>query len=438
MCLQTYLQKHTRHISRFIDCRLMRDLEMELVRSLEELAPPRIMVVNCPILALGQVAAVLEIAKRHFPTMRTVLCGAYPSAFPEHVADIPRADFALAGDPEPILRNLLDYVDVEPRLRRTPGLIMYGSVKIKPYWLPRLNALPLPHWEGIYWRDYQQGHACRAIARVTRGHAGTAGQRNHGECAQPARVWPLDRMAQFVSRCSNTEIGEVMLDDPPGHWDDQTLSAWTQALLHVRNAQPWGLTIHPLPLSEQLMDNLVETRCKRIDVLFPSLDRQVLSQYDLKLDGRGLEATWAYLRAQGIYVFPRFWLGSPEEPRGESDRIAQFIRRFALCDYRIEPFPFIIDSPLYAEHIENGEAAHLQEWIKWSRDPWLEERPVPLWGGRQRVAELDEQLQSIRKTLQRSPGLTWARWRNALKSRNWIELLEDRAIDWLQRRRTAS
>jgi len=54
------------------------------------------------------------------------------------------------------------------------------------------------------------------------------------------------------------------------------------------------------------------------------------------------------------------------------------IRRLALCDYRVEPFPLAIDSPLHAEQMDGETAPVLDEWIKWSRDPWIMERPVPL------------------------------------------------------------
>lgn len=438
MCLQAFLQKHTRHVCRFIDCRLSTDLEADLISRLEQLEPPRILVVNCPILALGQVSAVLEITKRHFPTMRTVLCGEYPSTFPEHVADIPRVDFALAGDPELILRNLLDYVDVPQRLRRTPGLIMEGSLKTEPYWPKRLTGFALPDWKDVFWQEYTDElntRACRAEARITRGHSRTPGDRAYGGTGSPLRQWPFDRFALLVSHCSHTEIKEVVLNDPPGFWSPEHLRAWVKELLYIRNVQPWSLTILPMAIDDDLVDDLAEARCIRVNVVFPSCDRTLLGAYGVKIDWREPGRTFQVLAARGIRVYPRYWIGSPEESRGEAERIAQTIRRFSLCDYRVESFPFSIDSPLYEEQLDGGTAPLLDDWIKWSRDPWIVERPVPLWGGRESVDELNTRLRTIQTSLQRSPGMAWARVRRLLRSKNWIESLEDRAIAFLQRNR---
>lgn len=438
MCLQAFLQRHTRHISRFIDCRLLTDLEPELIRRLEELEPPRVLVINCPTLALGQVAAVLEIAKRNFPAMRTVLCGEYPSTFPEHVSEIPRADFALAGDPEPILRNLLDYLDIPQRLRRTPGLIMEGSLNPKPYRLPRLAGLALADWKDIFWNEYTQilhTRACRAEARMTRGHTGNPGDRAYGDAGSGLRQWPMDRFANLVSQCSHTEIKEIVLTDPPAFWTPDRLREWVQALLYIRNLQPWSLSILPMTLDDELVKDLRSTRCVRVEVIFPSCDRGVLAEYGIKLDWKEPARTFRALTDAGIRVYPRYWIGGPEEHRGEPERITQTINRFGLCDYRVEPFPLVIDSPLYEQQLNQGTVPLLDEWIKWAREPWIMERPVPLWGGRDNVDILYRDLKMIHGWLQRSPGMIWARLRTLLRSKNWIETLEDKAIAFLQRNR---
>ncbi len=438
MCLQAFLKKHTRHICRFIDCRLLHDLEEELVARLNQMAPPRIMVINCPILALGQVAAVLEITKRHFPSMRTVLCGEYPTAFPDHIADIPRADFALAGDPEPILRNLLDYIDLPQRLRRTPGLIMGDSVKTEPYWLPRLTPLTLPDWRDIFWNEYSDDlftRSCRAETRISRGHTGAPQDRAHGGAGTPFRQYPMDRFAALISHCSHTEIKEVILTDPPGFWTAERLGQWIQELLFIRNLQPWSITLPPMSLSRDVVVGMREAKCHRIDVVFPSCDRNALQRYGIKADWRELARTFQLLAEVGVHAHCRFWIGGPEERGGEANRIVQTIGRLTLCDYCIEPFPFAIDSPLYEEQMDGGNVPALEEWIKWSRDPWIVERPVPLWGGRETVETINGSLKHIQTSLQRSPGLAWARMKRLLRSKNWIETLEDKAIAFLQRHR---
>ncbi len=441
MCLQAFMQKHTRHICELVDCCLMHELESELVAEIERMPPPRIVVVNAPCTALAEVAAVLDIVKRNFPQIRTVLCGAFPSAFPQHIAEIPWVDFALIGDPEPILRNLLDNIDVEQRLRRAPGLYLADHPAPKPYWLPKLHSLALPNWDDFYWASYRdQLHqtSCRAGIRLTRGHSRAPGDQAYGGTDEPFRQWPLDRVADFVSRCSHTEVREVLLMDPPGFWSESLVADWTQQLLCVRNAQTWGLALHPMTLSEDLIADLRESQCRRVDLVFPTCDRDELRNHDIVADWREIGNTMELLSTWGIQVNPRFWIGGPHRSRGDAARVTQTILRFRRVDYLVEPYPCELDSPLYVNQCDQGDAPSLHDWIARARDPWSKARPVPLWGGESALAELEQELQAIEKTLQKNPHLAWTRFKRQFQSRNWIEVLEEKALALLHKRKSSA
>lgn len=436
MCLQAYLHKHTRHISRFIDCRLMSDLEAELVARLELMQPPRILVINCPILSLGQVAAVLEICKRNIPNMRTVLCGAYPSAFPDKVAEIPRVDFALAGDPEPILRSLLDHIDIETRQRRIPGLIMNGSLETTPHWLKTLDRLAIPSWDGIFWGEYGHGlptHLARAEVRLSRGHSGNSADRASESAHEPFRLWPIKKMAALLSHSNHVDLSEFVLTDPPGLWTAERLRQWTAALASQRSVHPWSLRLFPIKLDEDIVADMVITRCRRVELVFPTCDRTLLRQYGISDDWQETADMIETLRDNHIEVLPRFWIGGPEEERGEEKSIAQMIRRFRFFEYVVEPFPFTLDSPLYNEQTQEATPPGLREWIQWSRDPWTGERPVPLWGGRKDLPRIAAQLKFIRKTVDRSPAMLMMRVRRGLNPKHWIESIESWALGLLHR-----
>lgn len=435
-CLQAFLHKHTRHVCCFVDARLMADVERELVKQISIIEPPRIVVVNAPLRGLGNVGAILDIVKRHFPAIRTVLCGEFPSAFPGQLPFMPRIDFALVGDPEPILRNLLDYIDVPQRLRRTPGLYGENSESASPYWLSRLQGLPLPDWNQAFWADYKtgSGHGTyRAAIRLSRGHTGATEDRACAEFGQPLRVWPLEAAAQFLGRTAQTPIREVLFMDSPGFWNENMLADWIFHLLRLRNAQPWGLTIFPHSYHDTLIADLRETQCRRVDILFPSCDRDILEQYNVRIDWRGLIETIDSMRDSGIQVNPRFWIGSPEEPRGEGQRIAQVIRRLKLIEYRVEPFPYVINSEFYDEHhSDHPETASLQDWLDWARSPWNKERPIQLWDAEAGLERIQASIRTLQKQLHKSPYILWTRFHRALLRQNWISTAEDKALDWLQ------
>ncbi len=440
MSLRAYMQKHTRHVCTFIDCRLMADLERELTEQIDRHPPPRIAVVHASLMAFGQVDSVLEIIKRRFPTIRTVLFGDLPSAFPEEMMTFPRTDFALAGDPEPILRNLLDYVDMEPRLRRTPGLVIPSQKAAAPYWLPKLNSLPLPTWDDYFWLGYKQGalnNVCRAAIRLTRGSARQEQNRLWGEQAQPLRVRPLAAMAALVSRCAHTEVRHLHLDDPPAFWTEVVLDEWIRELIHARNVQPWGATVFPMPLREELILTLRESGCQRLDFVFPSCDRDRLHDYGIHPDWKLVRDTFRGLQDAGIAVIPRFYIGGPGEASGEASRVAQWIKRFRFFEYRIEPFPYRLDAPVFADR-DDDLTPSLHDWLNWSRDPWVNERPVPLWGGAPAQPRIQATVRAVQRTLHKNPRRAWQRIRRGLLSTNWIAHMENRALQFMQRHRKPS
>lgn len=183
LCVQAYLRQHTRHFCHVLDCRIYSDVERDLPAALGAIENPSVVVVNTRTLGLGETAAVLDIVKRRLPRAVTAICGPFPSRFPQHAAVLTQADYALAGDPEPILRNLLDYADVPQRLRRIPGLLARGQPEVVPYWLPDLKSLSLPDWNSFFWGAYQSGlthQPLQAEMRLSRGHTHTPADRAFG------------------------------------------------------------------------------------------------------------------------------------------------------------------------------------------------------------------------------------------------------------------
>ncbi len=430
LCLRSYLLEHTRHLCTLVDCRFFANLEVELIQAVESAPGASVAVVNTTSLGLGQTAAVLDILKREYPDIRTVVCGQHPSQFPEHVGTMPRVDFGLAGDAESILRNLLDYIDVEQRLRRIPGLILPGERAPKAYWLPDLRSLSLPDWKGIFWKGYGVGSnhsTVRVLARLSRGHTHCPSDRASGDAHEPLRFWPIDRMAAALQRCGHLGVTEVMISDPAGIWTTDRLSHWCSALDAVRNVQPWSLQLLPTHLSEDAVYSLQRTLCTRVEFLYPSCDPAVLRHYGCVISPRELSQTIDLLRGSNIRVHTRFWMAGPEERPGERERVVRTIRSLDFCNYSLHPFPFVLDSPIYQDFAE-ASATHLDDWVQWSRDPWIMERPVPLWGGAMAAMDLEEDFDWIQRKVQHHPQRLFKRILQGLSARGLISAMEERAV----------
>jgi hypothetical protein len=431
LCLQAYLRDHTRHMANLADCRLYTNLEQELVEAIRALPEPRVLAINTISHALGQAAAVLAIARRHFPDTTTVLYGEFPSQFPDHVSAITGADYGLAGDPEPILRNLLDYIDIPPRLKRTPGLIFDGGESSEPYWLKQLSGLSVSEWQDVFWGAYRSEAAhdtIRAQVRLSRGHTHLPADRGFGRDNEPLRVWPLDRVAKVIQKCANQGVNEVMLTDPPGFWSPRQVQRWCAELKHIRNRQKWRLQLLPTLLSDANLMDMASAACSGVDFIFPSCDPELLQQYGCILKPEELNATIEAVQSYDMSVRVRFLVGGPEERPGEAERISTTVHALDYANASLHPYPFAMHSPLYAELTKTESVPHLQDWLDWSRDPWTAERPLPLWHGHTSIEAYNKIYTDVQRALGRSPRHFWKKFLNHLQSRNWIRTLEDKAL----------
>ena len=433
LCLRTYLLEHTRHLCDVIDCGFFHDFETGLDERVRERPEAEVAVIHAAGPNLGEVAAVLDILKRHFPTMKTALCGPYASQYPRQAIAMPRVDFVLAGDPEPVLRNLLDYFDVEPRLLRVPGLLMNEAGTVTPYWLDNLRSLSLPDWQGIFWPAYRTGGAegsCRAFARISRGHSHTPPDRAWGAAHEPLRLWPADRLAASMQRCGCMGITEVFLDDPPGVWTGDRLREWCLALDRARNIQSWALQLLPAVLDQDTVDLLRTALCKRVEFIVPSCSPEVLAHYGCTVKPAEFRGTLAALAAAGIRAHVRLWIGGPDEAGNEESWVVHMIRALDYAPHSLEPFPFVVDAPLYEEYCATS-STHIEDWVQWSRDPWLLNRPVPLWGGSAAIPRLAASFALIQKMIARDPRRMMKKLFADVTGRNWIATLEDRLLGLL-------
>ncbi len=407
LCLQGYILRHTGLFAKYIDTRLFSNLQPELINAIKGSQPVKFAVVNATSNTLGSAAAVLDIIKRQHPEIKTVLCGQFPSQFPGKAAKIPRADFSLSGDPEPILHSLIKHINFPQRLHRIPGLVSSNSDKVvKPQWLKSLNTLPLDEdaSSGVYWPAYtdEDGKTTMEM-RISRGNSKTAADRAFGSANEPLRLRDFHKMAELLESTVRNGVTEVCLSDPPGIWTPDRIRNWCSALRSVRNYQRWRISVLPHDFSMHIIDLMAAAKCQGIDLILPSCRLKSLEKFGCHTDKRKLVDLVDYLRFKGISPRLRIWIGGPEEPAGEARKITDCISLLGYPDYLIHNYPFYIDSKLYQEIRQTHNALPvLDDWMEWSTNPWLVRQPCALWRGIESVDDITKDAQSIHRSVKRS------------------------------------
>lgn len=406
LCLQAFLKAHSRHLGTFVDCRLFADLELELEHAVDAVPGPKIIAVNASPSNLGETSAVLEIAKRKWPEMRTVIFGPFPSQFPGHIHEAALSDYAISGDAEFTLRALLDYIDTDKRLQFIPGLNFPGK-EVSTSWLQDLNSLSLPDWGRVFWRAYHhpdQPGRQPAHMRLSRGHTQEPCDRAMGHAQEPLRLWPMDKLAQSVRASADLGVTEIFLTDPPGIWNSGRLHEWCQALTRIYNKQSWGLQMVPSAMDADQISELAAARCRRIDFIVPSCDPELQEKFGISFKPKSLKKTIAMLDRAGMEVFVRMWVGGPEEKKGAVRRAVNLIHHLPVSHIILEPFPFLMDSPLHQSVARESEVPRIEDWLRWIHDPWTLERPEAVWNTETGAQALRRQMAGICRKARHSPS----------------------------------
>lgn len=429
LCLRQFLHDHTRHVCHLADCQFFHDLAAELITAARAVPQPRIFAVYTHALALGEAMAVLDVLKRAFPDDKTVVFGPYPSRFPELAADLPRADFALAGDPEPILRNLLDHLDQPSRLNNVPGLLFAGCREKKAYWLDHLKSLSLPDWKGIFWKAYAHHSVCRAQACMSRGHPRTPADQAFGGFNEPLRVWPMERVARTVNQGAHQGLSEIFFTDPPGFWTPERLAEWCLALKSTRSSRPWGLRMLPTWLPRASVSMMASTQCRRVEFIFPSTHPKTLRDYGCVIKPWQLRETLRTLERNRIRAVVRFWLKGPVEDEREHRWVVRLMASLGYPPSILEPFPLHFDSPLYRAHTEDPGIVRIEDWRQWALNPWFARKPVPLWRGEDDREAMLQTLERIDARLRGDPRRVWVQCARSLSGFSLIRSIEDKALE---------
>jgi len=413
LCLHAFILGRTGHTCDLIDVRLYESTSSALSKLTDRSNPGSngLALIYTTVNNLGPAVNVVEFIRNNFPDVTVVIFGPYVSSFPDTLNLIPNIHYGLSGDPEIILRNLLDFTDIEHRLKLTPGLIIPGQTKTNtPHWASNLNGLSLPEWNKIRWSTYHSdihSYGARVEARLSRGHTDQIIDVVYSLPNEPLRVWPLNLMAQLLQKCPRQGISEVFFSDPPGFWTPERVLEWCRQLALVRNTQAWAFQILPRLMSDEEIIELSSQGCKRIEFIIPSCNTERRREFGIVISNDELNELMTRLSNNKIKPQLIYWIQGPDENADEAENILRNINALHVPQFSIYPFPFHHDSLLYQSRKSLGlDLPPLTDWIAWAQHSDQTSPPPALWRGIAGLEQINHMMLSIQRHITHSP---WVR-----------------------------
>lgn len=271
-----------------------------------------------PLHGAAEAIALTYFARQTLPRHPHRLVRPLPTTFPDQARGVTGVDFALCGNPKPVMRGMLDFYGLPQRVTKVPGLwIENPPAHPGPIWLDPLNGRDLTYWTASWYADpatLRAPDSGEVRARLTRGHTGLPCDRAPPRPGPPPA--PHGPARNRHARQAALPRGHLHRHGrPTGVWDPDTLSEWCGMLDSYRNSRKWSLTLLPAVLSDDLVTRLKNSWCGRVDFLFPSCRPALLQKYGCLLPPRPAPRRPARLKAAGVNSRAVFWIGGPRSPR---------------------------------------------------------------------------------------------------------------------------
>jgi len=324
-------------------------------------------------------------AKHRYPSVPVLLGGPHVSIDPEGCLQDPAVDYALRGEAEEIIIDLLEVLkrNTTPApevLSRIPGLIYRnkGKVHVNPA-TPRirnLDELPYPAWHLFRMNRYQQHPLL-----TSRGCS-----MNCCFCAVEA-IWGKQCLLRDVEQV----VSEMAwLEAQWGHKlihindDNLTLSAkhvhaFCDTILRSKLQVNWvAQGVRADAVNPEILDKMRRAGCHRVSLGIESVDAGVLEAVGKKETPDDMARAVRLCQAAGIQVLGMFMVGNPGDTEETVERSLRFAKnsridlpafymalpypRTRLCDYAAEQGTFLNSDYLSFTHMSAEPVFETQEF----------------------------------------------------------------------------
>ena len=189
----------------------------------------------------------------------------------------------------------------------------------------------------------------------------------------------------------------------------------------MRNTQVWGLQLLPACLDEDTVARLAHTKCRHIKFIFPSCRSKPALRARLSFHREGNPPHDESLCQLWNHHPGCFLGGRAEEVDGEKSRLAKTLKELDPDRFSLHAFPYQFDTPDYEKLARSYHGPKLDEWIHWAKEPWLETRPVAMWGGPDQIPLVHSTIQKATRSLRRDPRRLFRRTGDRLRSMDLSE-----------------
>jgi len=285
-----------------------------------------------------------------------IVGGPHVTVMPESLLER-GADFAVIGEGELTMRELVECLAADKNIEQVPGLVFYKNGRFV-YTSPRthidpLDRIPLPA------RDLLPMHIYRSsIARSTRqpSHSMLASRGCPGVCTfcskktfgTNTRYFSVERIVEeFFTLRDKYGAKDVAVWDDNFIANPDTVNAVCKQLIKRKFDLPWSVEARINDVNRRILSNLKQAGCKFIAYGIESGSQRMLDHIRKGITKEKIIKTVRLTKEAGIWIRGYFMLGLPTETKKEMEETL----RFAIqLDLELATFTLFVPLPGTAEY----------------------------------------------------------------------------------------
>lgn len=314
---------------------------------------------------------IYALAKKVSPDIITVAGGAHPTVMPELVMEDKNVDFAILGEGEDSIEDLLGYLEGTKPIGELSGVALRenGVTKVLPKtrFIDNLDAIPFPAWHLLNMQAYfglesshgRRKHKLFSPIITSRGcPAGCTFCTAHHVWGRRYRKRSPENVIKEMKELKNRyRIKELLFEDDNVTLDIRRAEEIFDMMVREGLDFEWDTPngVAAFALNERLIKKMKDAGCYKLNLAIESGDTDVLKNIIKKpLDLRKIKPLVDYARSINLNVGIFLILGMPGETLDQMRKSFIFAKDLKIYDPFVSiatPYP---GSELYNQCIKEG------------------------------------------------------------------------------------
>lgn len=383
MQLSAYLKAKTSHLVKVVDAAAMLWTYEETARQIADEKPDIVGITASTHAVLSATTMAREL-KKVLPGIRIVVGGPHPSAFPEHVLAIPEFDFAVRGDGEAPLQQLLERIAGGGTPAGIPGIIWRENGAIRDNGpaepVENLDSLPLPDREGLPLERYYTPSNAYSRTSTIMGSRGCPNQCVFCDVPHKFRARSPKHIVDEMQECSERYgIEEIHFIDDLFNSSTRRVIEISEEILRRNVKMKWGFKASCRQVSPEMLKIAKQAGCYRLHYGVETHSDEGLTALNKNMTLDRIFEVIRMTKDAGLIAIAYMMIGCPHEKSPEEVlKVIPFLRKLGP-DYVVyslfTPYP---DTKIFQEGAQKG-LWDKNVWIDFMRNPRPGARLPTMW-----------------------------------------------------------